>query len=44
MPTKRVTAINAVLGLEEKNGLLVRMTSTTKEAEITDSINQPVLN
>lgn len=39
-----VTTINEVLGLDEKNGLLVRMINTTKEAETTDSMNQPVLN
>lgn len=44
MPTKMVTTINELLGLEEKNGLLVRMINTTSEAETTDSMNQPVLN
>jgi hypothetical protein len=43
-PTNTVTTINDLLGLEEKNGLLVRMISTIKEAEITDSMNHPVLN
>jgi hypothetical protein len=35
---------NEMLGLDEKNGLLVRMISTTKEAETTDSMNYPVPN
>ena len=43
-PTKSVTTINDLLGLEEKNGLLVRIISTIIEAEITDSMNQPVRN
>jgi hypothetical protein len=43
-PTNAVTTNNDLLGLEEKNGLLVRMISTINEAEITDSMNQPVLN
>jgi len=43
-PTRIVTTINDLLGLDEKNGLRVRMISTTKEAEITDSMNHPVRN
>jgi hypothetical protein len=43
-PTKSVTIIRDLLGLDLKNGLLVRMISTTIDAETTDSMNHPVLN
>lgn len=43
--TTAIVAMNRYFpGMLLKNGLLLRMTSTIIDAEITDSTNQPVLN
>ncbi len=42
--TINVAVKSEKLGLDLKKGLLVRMTRTTNDADITDSINHPVRN
>ena len=42
--TASVASVSARPGVLEKNGRLVQMTSTMAEAEMTDSMNQPVRN